>query len=207
MAVRACLRTRHPYRRGSGACRDAPVSPQRHLEESERPPLGDTLDVPARHLVRLLGQHAARHLDPGLAQHADPAPRHARVGIEHTYDGALQAGGDDRLGTRRRLAVVRAGLERHIDRGAAGAGTGAPDRLGLGVRTAAGLGPAARDDLARRLVGDRGPDRRIGRGGSEPALGHAQRDPHHVGVEVCGLAHGFCSDSVSSGDGGLTARA
>ena len=56
------------------------------------------------------------------------------------------AGGDQGIGAGRRLAVMAAGLERDIGRGAARRLAGPRQRLGLGMRPAAGLRPAAPDD-------------------------------------------------------------
>src|SRR5262249_45073274 len=47
--------------------------------------------------------------------------------------------GDDRIGTRRRLSVMRARLQRHVDRGVARALAGLPDCFSFGMRAPARL--------------------------------------------------------------------
>ncbi len=80
---------------------------------------------------------------------------------------------------------------------------GARDGLGLGVRAPARRRPAARDDLARALIGDDGADGRVGGRAAQPARRDAQRDLHHLGVEIGALrgAHHtqcFLSGAVSA---------
>src|SRR6185295_11476428 len=73
---------------------------------------------------------------------------HPRIGI---FDGRYDPGDtglDQRVGTGRRPALVGAGLERHIGRGAAGGVPRCCERFGLGMRPAPVLGAAATDDVA-----------------------------------------------------------
>ena len=58
---------------------------------------------------------------------------------------------------------------------------GALERLGLGMRPAAGLGPAAADDHA--VLDDDRADRRIGPGAAEPAAAERQRKLHEALIE------------------------
>ena len=121
-----------------------------------------------------------RRRRPGATGEA--APGNDRIGIGDGADDAAQCRRRQHgIGTGRHAARVRARLERHVHGPAAGPVAGAPQRFLLGVRTAARLRPAARDHLARRLVGDHGADGRVGRGRAEAAPRHAQGDAHHSG--------------------------
>ena len=81
------------------------------------------------------------------------------------------ARGDDRVGARRRLAVVRARLERDVEVGAARGLAGAAQGLDFRMRPTAWLGPAAADNprLAAIAADNDGADRGVGPGAAEPA--------------------------------------
>src|ERR1700761_4342319 len=112
-------------------------------------------------------------------------PRHLRIGILDRRNYAGNTGGDHGIRARRRFAEMRAWLQGHIKRGAAGGLPGAPQRLGLGMGPAAGLGPAAADDHAvldqHRAYGGVGP------GPALPATSQRQRQLHES--QVGGLRH------------------
>ncbi len=76
---------------------------------------------------------------------------------------------------------MRAWLERHVERRALGVLAGALERLGLGMRPAAGLRPAAADDDA--VLDHHGADRGIGPGPAEPAAAERQRKLHEAVIE------------------------
>ena len=61
-------------------------------------------------------QHAQRHLDACTAQALDAAARDLGEGVERGHDHARDAHRADELGTGGRLAIVRAGLEGHVER-------------------------------------------------------------------------------------------
>ena len=123
---------------------------------------------PALSRARLLGADADLDRDAGRAQPRMALPRHFRIGILERGDDARDAGRDDRVRARRRLAVMRTRLERDVERRAARRAAGAHERLGLRMRPAAGLRPAPPDDDRRPSTDDRA-DRRIGPGLAEPA--------------------------------------
>ena len=140
---------------------------------------------------------------PALRKSRQPAAGDARIGILDGAHDTRQSGADDGVGARRRHAMVRARLERHVHGGAACARAGARDGLGFGMRAPARRRPAAGDDLARALIGDDGADGRVGGRAAEPARRDAQRDLHHLGVEIGALrgAHHtqcFLSGAVSA---------
>ena len=116
--------------------------------------------------------------DAGGAQFGVALPGHLRIGILDRRHDARNAGGNHRIGAGRRLAEMRARLQRHVERGAARGFARALKRLRLGMRTAAGLGPAAADDDA---ISDHDrADGRIGPGAALPAPSERQRQLHEA---------------------------
>src|SRR3954467_4584057 len=75
---------------------------------------------------------------------------------------------------------MRAGLERHVQRGAAGGGAGTRERLGLGVGAPTRLRPAAPDDDT--VLDDHSADRGIGPGTPEPTPAKRKGEPHEAAV-------------------------
>ena len=123
---------------------------------------------------------------PAARSFGVPLPCHFRIGILDRRHHARNAGGDDGIDAGRRLAEMRARLQRHIERGAARGLACTPQRLGLGMRPAAGLRPAAADDDAI-LHHDRA-DGRIGPGAALPAPAERQRQLHVALVGGFGVA-------------------
>src|SRR5690625_5560341 len=64
-------------------------------------------------------ENACNHLDTLAPQSADAAARHLRIRIDATDDNFLDAGVENRVGTRRRPAFVATRLEVHIEGGLA----------------------------------------------------------------------------------------
>src|SRR5260370_42223001 len=87
-------------------------------------------------------------LDAGGAEFCVALACDFRIGILDRRHYARDTGGDNGIGAGRRLADMRARLQRRIERGAAGGFAGALQRFRLGMRAAAGLGPATADDDA-----------------------------------------------------------
>src|SRR4051812_29689723 len=94
------------------------------------------------------------------------------VGVFECRHHTRDTGTDDGVDAWRRLALVRAGFERHIERRALGRLAGALQRLGLGMGAAARLRPAAADDDA--VLDDDRADGRIGPGTAKPAAAERQ---------------------------------
>ena len=134
-------------------------------------------------------------------------PRHLRIGILDRRDHPRNPRGDDGVGARRRLAVMGAGFERHIERRPAGAGAGARQRLDLRMGTPARLRPAAADDHRRiaGLIDHDGADRGIGPGVAEPAAAEREREVHEALVQP--LVVGRKGHRVASGPSAAPARA
>ena len=140
----------------------------------------DPPDVAGVRPPRLLGANADLDDDAGFGQTPMPGAGDLGIGIDQCRDDARDAGGDDGVGTGRRLAVMGAWLERDIERRPARGGAGAAESLGLGVGPATGLGPATADN--HTVPGDHCADGRIGPGAPEPAPTQRERERHEAGV-------------------------
>ena len=162
------------------------VGRDRELEHDLRAALAHAPDMSRMRPPRLIGADADRDRDAGRGQPAMALAGDLRIGILQRRHHPRDAGRDDGVGARRGLTVVRAGLERHVEGGAAGRAAGAPERLGLGMRTAAGLRPAASDD--HRAIGlpphHHGADGGVGPGAPEPAPAERQGQLHEAKVVV-----------------------
>ena len=84
---------------------------------------------------------------------------------------------------------MRTGLERHIERGAPCGLTGTSQRLGLGMRPAAGLRPATADDDA--IFDHDRADGRVRPGAPQPAPAERQRKLHEALVRSPSLFLGL----------------
>ena len=111
-------------------------------------------------LARRLALDADVDLDSGGAQPFDTAARD-RARIAHRDDHARDAGRDDRIGARRRFAVMRARLERDVHRRATRALAGRSSAVDFGVRLAVARMKSFADDLA--AGNDNGADHRVRR--------------------------------------------
>jgi hypothetical protein len=105
--------------------------------------------------------------ESGSTQGGDPAAGDTRIGIEDPDDDAFHTGGDDRVDARRRAAVMRARLQRHVQRRPPGPSPGLTEGDHLGVSTAGRFGRTRADD--------------------DP-VGHEDRP--HPGIRRRGDAHG-----------------
>ena len=149
------------------------VGRDRELEHDVGPAVAHAPDVAGMIAPRLLGADADLDRDARRAQPRVARARDFGIGIFERRDDARNAGGDDGVGAGRRLAVMRAGLERDVERRAARRRAGAAQGFDLGMRPAAGLGPAAADNDA--VLDDHRADRRIRPGAAESAPAERQR--------------------------------
>src|SRR5262249_53278513 len=92
-------------------------------------------------------------------QHGDALTSHLGKGVGHGSDDTADAGAQDGIGARRRLAVVAAWFQRHVERGISG--RLASRRQGMDLRV--GLAETLMPALAYRLAGadDNGADERV----------------------------------------------
>src|SRR5262245_8701981 len=114
--------------------------------------------------------------DARLLQLCEAAARDLRIGIDRAADDALHTRTNQRIGTRRRAALIRMRLERHVHGRAVRRLTGSSQRDGLGmrfapleVRTFADDALALYDDTADARI-------RLRREAAE--LGELERAPH-----------------------------
>ena len=117
--------------------------------------------------------------------------------LERRYD-ARNARRDDSVGARRRLAVVRAGLQRDVQRGAARRRAGAPQCLDLGMGPATSLRPAAADNDA--VLDDHRADGGVRPGPPQPAPAERKRQRHeaHVVTTAGGRTEGGHGEIISA---------
>src|SRR4051794_10963151 len=137
-------------------------------------------DVPGMRPPRLLRADPDFHQDAGFRHAPMAGTRDLGIGVDQRRNHARDAGRDDRVSARRRLAVMRAGLERHVQRGAAGRVAGTRKRLGLGVGAATRLRPTAPDDDT--VLDDHRADRGIGPGTPEPTPAKRKCEAHEAAV-------------------------
>ncbi len=160
----------------AGGRGDAAVERGRELQGDERPAVPQAREEAGIDLGRLARAKPGLDRDPGRAQPRNTLAGDARVGVLDRQHDARHPRGGKRIGAGRRLAPMAARLEAHIGGCAAGTLAGPSQSLGLAVRPAAGLRPAAAYDLAR--CDDDAADGRIGPHRAEPALRQTQRRPH-----------------------------
>ena len=163
---------------------DLAVERHRGLEQHPRAPDARVL---AEGLVEQTGARGElavgeHHLDALVAQDAEAAAGGLLGGIVGADDDASDPGLHDRLGAGRRLALVAAGLQRHVQRGPGEVGEAAGlDRVDLGVGGAEAFVPplpkhlaVARDHRADHGVGLDRPDaaaRELDRAGEVQLVG------------------------------------
>ena len=127
-------------------------------------------------LARLCDANIGRNRNAVSGNPRKALPGHFGIGVFQRRDNTGNPGGNDGVGAGPRLAVMRAGLEADLDRGAAGGLARPLQSLRLGVRTAARLRPAAAEDDA--VFHHHRADRRIGPGIAEPAAPKRERKLH-----------------------------
>ncbi len=155
------------------------------FERHERTCIHGPENEPVIDAPGLGGERADADRQPRRPQVDVPAPVDARIRILDGRDDAGDAGGDHRLATGRRTAVVGAGFEGHRHRRAAGLLAGLRQRHRLGMRTSTRLREAAPDDKGslRGRLPDHGAHGRIGPCVAQPAPGERQRLTHHPFVD------------------------
>jgi hypothetical protein len=130
--------------------------------------------------ARLAFKHTAAHGDAGSGQSCQPLSGNLRIGVGHRHDDACHAGRDQRVGARRRAAVMAAGFQRHIDGCTTRRFAGRPQCVYLGVRFAGTYMPALADHPA--VAHDDAADPRIGRGRPQSPRGEPERTRHEFVV-------------------------
>ncbi len=126
----------------AGMCGDAAIQGAGQLQRHQRTALQDAHEKPSQHFTGGRTLHAFHHIHAGLAQASKAAATDARVRIGCGHHHAAHTGRDQCIGTRRGFAVMTAGFQRDVRSGTPGGLAGHGQRLGFGVRAAAGLGEA-----------------------------------------------------------------
>ena len=88
----------------------------RPLQRHQRAVLGMRCDEGGIEAKRFFREDSYSDLYPRLTKTLQPAPRHTREGVRDGDDDARDALLEDEIRTGRSLPVVRAGLQRHVDR-------------------------------------------------------------------------------------------
>ena len=154
----------------------ASVERHRRFVRHERFSLRDVFDESFIESPRFCFQHADRHGNPGSFQSRDALSGNNRIRIDHRADDAPDALLDETLGTRRRLAVMRAWLQRHIERRAFRTDFAILNRFDFRMRRAEFFVPALSDDAS--VFDEHGTDHRIRPRESPPARRQLQRARH-----------------------------
>ena len=170
--------------RPAGPCRK-PVRRLRDLHRHQRPPVDHPPNEPAIDQPCLAPHHADAHRNPRRAQHHMPPPVHPRIGVFHRRDNADDPRLAHGIAAGRRLAVMRARLQRHRHFGAARRVPCHSECFCFGVRPAARLREAAPHNHRRavRHPPDHRADCRIGPHRAEPPPRERQRVLHHARIE------------------------
>ncbi len=158
------------------------------LQSDHRPPLRHPQYVAEMIGAGLHGAHAGRRPRRRPRATAHGRGRRRAVRVLERGDDPRDAGGEDRVHAGRRRAVMRARLQRDVERRAARRLAGRSHGDGLGVRAAAQRRVAARDDDA--VLDDQRANRRIRPRAAEIAPAERQRR-RHEGVVRNGLRFGF----------------
>ena len=105
--------------RTSSLPRDFAVRRNRKLERHMRPAVAHPANMPGMIAPRCCGLDTDIDSNARGAQASVPAARDFRIGVLHGRNHAGNSGSDHGVGAGRRLAMVRAWFERHVERGAA----------------------------------------------------------------------------------------
>ncbi len=171
--------------------RRATVEARGGLEAHPRAAAAHALQEAGVERRRFRVEQPARDRDTGCRKPRGTAPVDARVRIAHRVDHARKPRFDQGIGARGRAAVVAAGLERDIGRGAHRARAGLAQCADFGVRlTSAHMPALAYDGLPAR---DHAADARIRIRRFKPAFRKRERAAHRPLVECREAAHGLSS--------------
>src|SRR4051812_10731601 len=147
-----------------------------------RTAVADAGDMAGMRAPRLFSANADVERDTGGAQTRMALPRHPGIWIFQRRHDARDAGCDDAIGARGSFAIMRAGLQRHVERGAASGRAGAPQCSGRGMRPSPRLRPPPSDNdrSAPPPAPYNRPDRGIGPGAAEAAATKRERQLHEA---------------------------
>ena len=175
-----------PLRFAAGQ-RRAPVQAHAEFDPQPGPPALDTREETAVELARLGLHQSGFDRDAGLAQFRQSGAVHGVEGIACRRHHPRHAGSDQRIGTRRRTALVRAGFQRHIGGRSPRPLAGCLQSHRFGMRFAGAQMESLADHIALRR--QNATDHRIGTRRVEAAFGQAQGTRHEDVVVGAELAH------------------
>ena len=155
---------------------------------NERASRGDAAEKAAVECLRLFFTNTFSNFNASRLQAGDALPGDERVRVAAGDDDAGDTGGNQRVGTGRGAALMRAGFEADVGGGAASLFACLPQGMYFGVRLARADVKALADDLA--AFDDDAADARIRRGG-ENALLCLKEGGLHPGDVLCGGGHGW----------------
>src|SRR6516162_5368499 len=159
---------------------DAAIERSGEFEGDQRTPEPQAAQETGIDLCRLLGTEPDLDVETGSAQPAQPLAGHARIGILERNDYSPDAGGDQRIDTGWGTTPMTAGFEADIG-GCSASGLPRPaQRLGLAMRSPAGLGPTPSGDAP--LFDDDAANGRVRPDGTEPATGKRQGRAHRTEI-------------------------
>ena len=169
---------------GSGG--DLFVGRCRQFQGHHGPPQMEPVDKAAVQLVGPGRERADGDIDTSGLERPDPLTVHSVIGVFDGDDTSGDSGGDQRLGTGGRLAMMAAGFEADIGRGARGPVARLSERFGFGVGPSTRLGPAPADDDA--VPDDDAAYRGIGRHAAQSARGKRERHAHPGFIGIAGVS-------------------
>ena len=141
-------------------------------------PVQENLVEPAA----LILQHAAFYFDACILQNLDALARHQRIRVSHTDDDAPDSRLGHSLGAGARATIMRAGLQRHIERRPLGQFTRHAQGMNLGMRRTRLPMPARSDDVT--IAHDDSTNERIRRRASRSVAREGERLPHEIFIAL-----------------------
>ena len=160
----------------AGARGDLAVERLRELQRHERCTGGNVLDVRLIQTACLLAQNVTGCLDTSASKLLCTASGHDGIGVRHGVHHPRDASVDDQIRARRRPAVMRARLQRNIERRTLRRVAGRVQRDDLRMGTTRAFVEPASDHSA--VLNDDRADHRIGAGGTPPLLRKGQSLTH-----------------------------
>ena len=199
MHVGACRFTRNPLAFAVGKRRFT-VERGGEFEGNERASRGDAAEKTAVERLRFFFTNTFSNFDARCLQAGDALPGDERVGVAAGDDDAGDTGGNQRVGTGRGAALMRAGFEADVGGSATGGGARFAQGVRFGVRLTGADVKAFADGFT--AFDDHAADARV-RCGGEDALSCQFEGGLHPGDVLCGGGHGWWFPAfLVQGDGG-----
>lgn len=165
------------------------ISGHGELERDMRPSINNTPDMTRMRAPCLVGPDPHIDRNAGRAQPRVTAPSNLGIGVFQRRDDTRDAGLDNGIRAGRRLAMMRARLECHVERAPPSRRTRARQCFGFGMRASPGAGDAAADDNRRitLIAHDNRAHRWVGPGLAEATPAERKRERHEPRVVIHGV--------------------